>query len=308
MKNHYKNIEELFEKGLIWQAESSVQKANSFLAKPNTRAFPLARFSIPEIDSALPQQGLASGCLHEFTLENAWTSKTKKIWHPPFFIVGYLLSNAFYLNAPEHKKNLEQSETKFIAWIGEKVWPTPHLFKKLAALHQSQAKSGLAEDPLLENSLFIETKTKKEKLLAMAQTLRAPSVFAVIGDASGLNFAQTRSLQQSAKEGQTLCFLLRPPWELVKTSAAHTRWKLHTLCAENSIDAEDNALNWELTLINAKGSINLLDSVDVPRELYWPRSWQIAWKEENENGANTLGLFSKSKGQDTTGALALSAA
>jgi hypothetical protein len=153
----------------------------------------------------------------------------------------------------------------FIFWIGRKCWPSPHLLRKIFYPIEEREWAKLC--------IFIDPPSKDMRIWSIVQTLRSPSSFAVVADASNLSTTASRQLQLAAKGREVFSFFARPPWEEKSISTAQTRWKL---CSKSSLlsDRSDNngisdtgserrqkrykasldKLSWSLELIRIKGS------------------------------------------------------
>ncbi len=96
-------------------------------------------FGLDEIDQALPCKGLATGCLHQWSLTDAMTCKEKHRWHAPLFLLSALLGKTFG-SLPYVKNPISQGKS-IVVWIGKRCWPTPQLLEQNISW-QSEVVSG----------------------------------------------------------------------------------------------------------------------------------------------------------------------
>ncbi len=262
-----KSIETLMKEGLLWSAQSLNPSAREDIAlediaaqpdpprdsqanSPLTSSFLSAPFGIEEIDQALPKYGLASGVTHEFMLSNALSSRDRYQWQAPLTVMTTLLRNAY----ERHTNN------SFIFWIGKQCWPSPHLLRKIFYPIEEKEWAKLC--------FFIDPPDKDMRLWSIMQTLRSPSSFAVIADASRLSTTASRQLQLAVKGKDVFAFLARPPWEEKIISAAQTRWKL---CSQSSLMTQASARN---------GSSENTEKSGRRQKRYSPSLDKLSWSLE----------------------------
>lgn len=209
-------------------------------------------FGIPEIDQAI---SLSTGQVHEWALEDSFSSQGKNFWYPPLQIISHLVGS--YISTD---KNLL---TGVVAWVGKKCWPSPQTLNLTFPSDKIW--------PWKKHFLFLTPSNKEERLWSIIQLLRSSAVLAVIADGSGFNLTATRRLQLACEERVPLLFLMRPPWELKLPSSGRTKWSLTPL------NSQSNQPAWQLELVKAKGNVS-------------PLSWKIEWVEEN--GKSALYLLS----------------
>ena len=263
-------VSSLFDQGLVWKTgkqdtgksepctkddtASKTANANGSVTGANTSATGasfkrsqdyLATFGIEEIDRALPCNGLAFGCLHQWSLTHALTSKDKHRWHAPLFLISTLLGKA--LGAMPYSTNPVAHGKSMVAWIGKRCWPTPQLLEQNITWQSEIASGGEVSWPWKSRSVFINPQSKDARLWSAVQALKNPSVFAVVADCSGFDLHAMRRLQLAAEFGNTLGLMVRPPWEEQMPSAAHTKWRVSPL------RSEEGHLAWNLELVLAKG-------------------------------------------------------
>ncbi|MFN8389969.1 MAG: hypothetical protein U0136_06740 [Bdellovibrionota bacterium] len=253
------NLKQLMAEGRIWFGK---QSATSPRPRRRLRSEQLATFGISAIDNALPEGGLSFGAVHEWSFECEVTSKQKKLWYAPTTVVTSVLRQTLNEN--------EFHEKQLIAWVGERIWPTPHILKLT-----SPADSWSWE----KHAIFLRPRSKEKNLWSIIQLLRSPATLAVIADGSGLNLIATRRIQLAAQKHNALCFLIRPPWELASPSTALTKWRIEP---EKS-DAEER---WKLWLLSAKG---------LPAPLHW----QLEWREDDNGKTNSLSLAQAEEGRES---------
>lgn len=196
----------------------------------------VARFGIDTIDSHFRCGGLSAGAVHELTFESVLSSKSKSFWQPPACVLTSIVGHTLH-----HLDSSLLERRPLLAWVGERSWPTPYLIDLfLRHPHWSWESS----------CLFIHTE-KNRRLWTITQLLQSPACLGVIADGSGLNLVATRRIQLAAQKQNALCFLMRPPWDLERPSAAHTRWRIATDTEEIESPLKTR---WEVELTHAKGA------------------------------------------------------
>lgn len=254
--------------------------------------WPATRFGVEEIDSVLPGGELASGVVHEWCLANALECPKKKIWYPPLFLLMGLIGRNLAAMSIHDKAKLFRKP--FLGFVGKRCWPTPYLLQRTFDAHFTDESGELEPGgwSWQEHALFLDPEEKPKRLMAALKLLGSPAFAAVIVDGSGLTLTATRRLQLAAHTHQATCFLTRPPWESVKLSATHTRWRVEPLAAGES---ENNS--WTLELYQAKGAAT-------------PRHWNIVWRDGDcirgdDRRANNGGANNRSSSGGTAPSFAL---
>ena len=253
-------LRSLLSENRIWLARGNSSPVHS-------SSQPEAHFNIDEIDSL---HALPFGHLHEWSLEDQLSAKGRNSWHPPTSVTCNLLGGT--LSSVANESLLRQKS--LVAWIGRRVWPTPHL---LQLTLPSGGESGDSSWSWRSHTMFLDPHDKEERLWTIVQLLTSRAIFAVFADGSGLNFIATRRLQLAAQKQGALCFLFRPPWELERVSCAHSRWKVTPVEGFRERHGESYE-RWNVELVSGKG-------------LPTPIKWQI---ERKEGEQNRLGLVAKS--------------
>ena len=249
---------------MLWTAEA--EPGDPGTPAPRFHKRTLSTGSI-EIDRGLPEGGLLTGVIHEFAfcpngtgrnrtgargkLQGPSREPREKDWLAPLTLLASLALSAV-ANNPQPER--------FVAWIGKRCWPTPHLLEQAARITGAK---GRAWD-WRSRCLFLDPVSAADRLWAIAQTARASSLAAVVADGSGFNFAATRRLQLAAKEGDALCLLARPSRELGKASAANTRWRVMPAALK------PKSICWTLELLRAHGLIE-------------PLRWNLEWTGRSRN-------------------------
>jgi hypothetical protein len=208
------------QQGLVWPGSNS---SNRFL---NNRA---------NHDHAFLDRWLRNGEVHEWSLSSDLCSKNNRLWFAPLSLLSAILNS----HAVKYS-NVSPNAAPFIAWIGKAAWPCP------AALQQIKS-----EPSTIPVCLFIDPKTKNDRLWATLTSLRSPIVNTVVADTSGFNFTSTRRLCLAARKSSSLCICVRPSWEAEAPSAAQTKWSVSPLPQEDEQDLE--AIHWLVTLNRARG-------------------------------------------------------
>jgi len=218
-------LAQVFQEGLVWAADSSAADsllvnsglansglansglansglANSGLANSGVpplhaaKAFGLGgslQFGIPEIDSLLPQGGLARGALHELVLIHksdqdeaifgeAGKGKGRNPYpssKPSFFprMLPALLAYSSW-------KNVAQQELPYLVWIGKNSWPTRF------ALEQLTTTLPFPRHVIFDHCLFIDPPTRQLHLWALELALKTKGVGVVIADCSNIALAK----------------------------------------------------------------------------------------------------------------------
>ena len=271
------SLKSLFESGVLWFGT----KPSSVLFSDKRRTTgSLFQFSIEEIDSLLPHKGLSWGSIHEWALKDDLFAKTTNEWQPPILLATLLMRNAIL-------SHLAPGERKFIAWVGRKCWPTPHMLEKIfprekipdseTAKPGSESKEPFTGFAWRDACLFFNAQDKEKRLLTILELFRCPAVVAVFADGSGFQLIAARRLQLAARRENALGILFRPPWEISNRSTAQTKWKLSPLPVSSS--------SWSVELLCAKG-------------LAAPLCWHVKIIEEEDNEQISLCLISPKDDHD----------
>lgn len=165
-----------------------------------------------------------AGGLHEWFAATAGQNGVRR-WHPP---LATLLGLAWrVLDGPGA-----------IAWIGRQAWPHP-----LALLRHDPPTIDRA---LLDRSLFIDPRTRDERVWALEQAARSDGIALVVADGSRLKMPESRRLQLAAQDRGRVVLLARPEHELAELSAARTRWLVRP-------EGEPGTQSWTVELLRCKG-------------------------------------------------------
>jgi hypothetical protein len=246
-------LAQLLSEGRVWQGAGQACPSLSALQDSNSSS-PLATLGIREIDAALLEGGLAFGAVHECCFESEVGSQEKKLWYAPTFFLSALLGETF--------RRVCFHEQQIVAWVGRRIWPTPHILSTL-----TPADSWSWE----KQAVLLKPASKEKRLWSAIQLLRSPATLAVIVDAHGFHLPATRRIQLAARKNNALCLLVRPPWEMALPSTAISKWQIRP------VDSENAALRWKVKLLSAK-------SLPAPLE------WDVEWQEERENETPALAL------------------
>ncbi|MCB0343522.1 MAG: hypothetical protein KDD66_00315, partial [Bdellovibrionales bacterium] len=240
-------ISKLLQNGLLWHAAShSVHTAAQ-----------TAVFGLSEIDGKLPERGLCLGAVHEWCLEQELSSHRKTFWSAPLLLLSSLIAHNMRCSPLLSGKN--------IAWVGRRCWPTPALLN--AAFNQTQDFNWRT------NSLFIHPANTEESLWSACEILRSPCIGAAVIDGSSFNAAASRRLQLHARKSSVLGLLVKQPWKIGSSSAAHTKWKITTTPSPTANP------RWRIELLRCRGA---------PESSSWlieynPRTTSEAIKAHREN-------------------------
>jgi hypothetical protein len=187
-----------------------------------------------EVDRTLGG-GLPLGGLHEWfglAPASANASRDQKLWRPPACVVIHFALRALNTGEPG----------RWAVWIGRRCFPYP-----AALLHRVGA-----DRAFLQRSLFIAPRKPADRLWAIDLALRSPAVSVVVADGSEFDMAATRRIQLVAKNHAVPAFLVRPPWEQAELSAAHLRWLVRNVAADDNKSASANPA-WTIELLRCKG-------------------------------------------------------
>ena len=256
-----KELNALFEQGLVWRAAESARakdpfcpsqsnrESSTFLGKQSSiflgeqsstlseqsstsprEQSSTCRFGIEEIDGVLPLKGLPFGAFHEFVTPSY---KDSLLSFSPIFLISYLLSTSFSERA---------SLKKYIFWVGEPCWASPFILRQCfpEKIYQS----------LFEYSVFLKPHTTKQTLSALDIILRSEACYAVIAHLPSLSLAQSKRFAILLKKNAALGFFLLPKSKFQKLSAAHSRWSVHP----TALSCPTPTLAWELELLKVKGA------------------------------------------------------
>jgi protein ImuA len=186
------------------------------------RAGGCAALGIPEIDQALPWEGLPRGCLHEITgLPN------------------------------------EAAAAGFTAWLTALLC-VPGGWALWCRSEQRGAAVGQLYGPALtqfgidmNRLLFVKTRSANDLLWAMEEGLRARRFAVVIGEGATPDLIQTRRLQLAAETGGATALMLLPSQAngvQERISTAMTRWGVRACAAASPMQH-----CWQLQLERCRG-------------------------------------------------------
>lgn len=214
-------LQHLLDSGIVWRG----QEVTPPQAPQSKKLF-----------GELCQTYLLPKYVHEWSLE--LPPALRSLSYAPHHVLWATLAQLF--SAPREPN----SAPRHIAWIGRELWPFPHFL-----FHPPQADETTPPEALSDKlpSLFLAPRDKRERIWTVAQVLSSPAFAAVLIDGRGLSFPATRKLQLLARQSNAVTFLIRPPEELSRPSAARTRWRVRTHAAD--------AFCWDLELLRAPGLV-----------------------------------------------------
>lgn len=199
------------------------------------------RLGMVELDSALPDGGLRRGAVHEWIgvtdchgqigtpTRCRPRSGRDPDWSPPLALLAHLARQAA---AGDSTDGYARAPGRLV-WIGERVWPYPHVMGR--------------DRSLLAESLWVRTGSDGSRLWATELALRSGAAAAVIADGSRFDRAATQRLQLAAEAKGGVCLLVRPPHERSMLSAAATRWWVRTATSSGT------GPRWTVELLRCKG-------------------------------------------------------
>ncbi|MCC6946983.1 MAG: ImuA protein [Bradyrhizobiaceae bacterium] len=187
-----------------------------------TRVLP---FGIPEIDSHLPQGGLAFGSLHEIAPE------TKDDGLAAFGFVTALLGRISQ-KGPVPRKGPVLFITS-MGGLGRNARISGH------GLHQ------LGLDPA--RTILVRTGSGKQSLWALEEALRSGVPAAVAGTLDRFDLKTSQRLQFAARESGVPLLLLRPAG-ITESTVAMTRWRVRSMQAARDRFGLIARWRWRFTL------------------------------------------------------------
>lgn len=222
------------------QAYKALISATSPDSQAST-ALPPIQFGIPEIDSALPSNGLQRGAIHEI------------FYHDPLLPKSVAKTIPAILAYNAQRSALQSLGPSRVVWIGRDCWLNPVALAALSAKSEecrSTQQSDLANS-LFKNSLFIDPPNEVTTLWAIDTALRSAGIDLVIAAIPKVSRVTTQRLSLSARRYSTTALLLRSYQELLSPSAAASRWVL------SPTQSNKGSICWNLSLAKLKGGLSI---------------------------------------------------
>jgi hypothetical protein len=194
---------------------------------------------------------LAAGAIHEWF--STATEHHAEIGHPSLTDWLPPLGMLIHLAHRAMTAGINQGRSR-ILWIGRRVWPFPRSLINALGTDRS----------LLEQSVFVDARSRDERVWAIDLALRCGAVAVVVADGSGLTMAESRRLQLGAAAGGTMGLITRPERDVSQLSAARTRWRVVPTRSGT------NEPRWVVELLRWKGTRMREDA----------RRWLAWWERE----------------------------
>lgn len=229
-------LNELLNRGVIWRGRDNsfssegvaCQDLSCFLESAAHRRRHVEKealsFGVSQIDESL-SGGLEGGGIHEWAVrlpnELAWLNE---ICPAPLLLMNVILAHNLQrvLKAENTGRCSGKGDHRCcsLVWIGRSIWPSGFL--------QDATICDRALGDQVEN-IFVDALSVKDRLWSALQSLRMPGVFAVLYDARGFSFKDSRKLQLAARNGNTFGIAFRTVEELEQPSCVHTRWDVEPI-------------------------------------------------------------------------------
>ncbi|HET7411951.1 MAG TPA: hypothetical protein VFJ18_04735 [Pararhizobium sp.] len=183
-------------------------------------------FGFPEIDEALPEEGLSTGLLHDFF--------------------------------PEQKQNFTAVAAFVLRLLGRlpRRGPVVWCQGRFAAREYGRVHApGLLKERFKpERFVFVTLPHARQMGFVLEEALKMAPVAAVVGEGPPLSFTETRRLSLIAGRSGVPCLFLNTE-AVVEASAARTRWRVKPVPGPgDAIDPKaPGPPAWRLELIRARG-------------------------------------------------------
>lgn len=201
---HTQDLQTLMNAGKVWSAAPlSCSYTHTQQSQPKSGV----GFGCAAFDEQFPHKPFALHNCHEFFSEK-----------PPLIFFSHLAKAALELKI---QPSSNSSQTPFTVWIGKDVWPTPNL---LTLRMQQEGKA--CTHTLLRSSLFIDSKSEKEKIESVLLALRSSQTATVICALPQLSLALSRKCTLAARSSGALGLFARTLNKTPTASSFASRWKL----------------------------------------------------------------------------------
>ena len=182
------------------------------------------------MNQAFPNASFPLGAIHEFIMPTPVESAASN-----GFIAGLL-------------KSIMQGKGVCV-WIGQKLYPPALSYFGIEA----------------HRFLFIELHNEKDRLWAMEEALKCPSLAAVVGELKELSFTASRRLQLLVEQSLVTGFVMRTDPGKLQTTASVARWKISTLSSQTADGLPGiGEPAWKVELLKIRNGK--------------PGHWQVRWE------------------------------
>lgn len=215
-------ISNLFDSGLLWQAEA-----------PSTSQQHLtAPFGIEALDIPLGG-GLPFGAIHECSFEANKISAPRSLF-------CILLAQALKHHYHTHPFQ------KYLLWIGREVWPSPFLLRQTLC----------AERDLFSQCLFLDPRSPQELLWVLDIVLRSHAVWGVVTTSPPLSLSISKRFSLLVENCERIAFFLSDTKKVLPHRAFASRWSLSPVVPQSlATETHGEASLFRLKLLTRKGSI-----------------------------------------------------
>jgi hypothetical protein len=230
------------EPGAIGPRESGSRKAvgNALHVEPL-----IAAFGVPAIDLTLPHGGLPCGELHQFAGGDLRKERRSHEVAPPLTVLAHLVGRTF-----SSCRERGYRGKQIVLWIGEDLWPTPHLLQQITVKGAVQ---------LLHHSYFIRPKDEQESDWITETALRSPAVAAIVAPVPAFcrqtatqKVSRSRRLFLAARQNLVTGFFVQKSEQQSGGALVTTSWRCEPAVAPHSEQLEITS-RWRVTLQRYKG-------------------------------------------------------
>ena len=226
---------------------------------PELDSAPAIKFGVPEIDSALPSNGLRRGAIHEIFYHDPLIPNCVARTIPS--ILAYnarrsLLESLKDLNWGAVNLTLKDKLTSLslprVVWIGRSCWPAPPALAALGVwafedTANREVPTDALVDSLFQGSLFIDPPDETTTLWAIDLALRSPGVDLVVAATPKISRITTQRFSLAASRYSTTALLLRDYQDRDSPSSAHSKWVISPNRSDNDTPS------WSVCLAKLKG-------------------------------------------------------
>lgn len=231
----------------IWRADpeeactqgASSSNPHSSHAQGTSLATGTIPFGAPEIDTVLPEGGLAHHAVHElFYRDPLQPSAVACTLASILAYNAYASSTTSVLASDWHHLRRKENTSPTIMWIGSRCWPTPVMLSSYQTL---------CETHFLTQCLFINPPNDKTTLWAIETALRSRAIRLVIACCPRISRSTTQRLALAARSHKSTAILLRHIDDIDTPTHALSRWVTAPTPSTNGLPS------WNLALHKYKG-------------------------------------------------------